>query len=186
MKNIKLSTLIYFFCLICSTSTLRAQNSVSYFISLRGEISIKIDKADFFVCISTTGEIVNFSALADGNISRNFNEKIDRIGKVNIAYDIHDRISKIGDESISYDIHGRVGQIGETRISYNIHDKLDYIGDKRVYYDIHGRIERIGQIRVSYDIHGRLDKLQKEEDLFYHPLNYGSLNEPVYVDIIEK
>lgn len=169
----KITNLLTFLTLILFsfTNSLKAQNKVSAFISLQAELSFKVEKSSFFICISKKGDITGYSILANGTISYDIHGRIEKVGDVKVSYDIHGRIDKIDNEQISYDIRNRLNQIGDTRISYDIHNRLESVGQQKVSYDIHGRVEKISLAKISYNHLGKIEKVEGNQELLYLSLN---------------
>jgi hypothetical protein len=143
MKIIKVLTFLSITFLFFSPGSSRAQNSVAVFISQSGELSFNVQKPTFSICISQKGEIAGYSILANGPISYDIHERVQKIGEVNVSYNIHGRIERIDNEEISFDLHNRLNEIGVCRITYDIHNRLESVGKQKISYDIHGRVENI-------------------------------------------
>ncbi|WP_207533260.1 hypothetical protein [Desertivirga arenae] len=170
----KTSVLLIFLSLsfISIPKALKAQNKVSAFISgQKNELSFKVEKTSFFVCLSKGGEITGYSILANGTISYDLQGRIDKVGNVVVSYDLHGRIDKIDNERISYDIQDRLSEIGDTKISYDIHGRVESVGEQKVSYDIRGRVEKISLAKVSYNYLGKIDKIDRNEQSMYLNLN---------------
>lgn len=122
IQHMKMSNLLAYlpFILFAFIDPSKAQNKVSAFISSRAELSFRVEKPSFFICISKEGDVTGYSILANGRISYDIHGRIDKVGDVEVSYDLDGRINKIDNEQISYDIHNRLNQIGDTRISYDI------------------------------------------------------------------
>ncbi|RZK01612.1 MAG: hypothetical protein EOO43_24225 [Flavobacterium sp.] len=169
MKTTSILTLLAL--ILFALTPIKAQNKVSAFISLQSELSFKVEKSSFSICISKKGDISGYSILANGTISYDIHGRIEKVGDVKISYDIHDRIDKIDNEQISYDIHNRLSQIGDTKISYDIHNRLESVGQQKVSYDIHGRVEKISLAKISYNYLGKIEKVEANQELIYLNIN---------------
>jgi hypothetical protein len=167
MKNLRTLTILlmaFFFSLSNSTT---AQNKVIAYISSYGELSFKVEKTNFYFCVSQKGRIISYSILAKGAMSYNLEGRIDKIGSVEIDYDLDERIDKIDQEAVIYDLEGRLDQIGSTKITYDLNNNVDNIGGQKVSYNFEGKVENIGSASITYKLNGRIDKINDDQGIVF-------------------
>jgi len=144
-----------------------AHNKVTAFISQNGELSFKIEKSAFYICISQTGGITGYGILKTGVVSYDFNGRIDKIGTVPISYDFNGRIDKIDSERILYGFNGRVSDVGDTKIAFDFNNKVDKIGEQKVSYGHNGKVEKISSATISYNFLGKVEKITDDQGVVY-------------------
>ena len=170
----KITTILAFLLiasLLISPNYSSAQNKVTAFVSQNGDLSFKVERTAFYMCISQTGGITGYGILKTGVVSYDFNGRIDKIGTVPISYDFDGRIDKIDSERISYDFNERVSDVGDTKISYDFNNKVDKIGEQKVSYGHNGKVENISSATVSYNFTGKVEKINDDQGLVYLVLN---------------
>jgi hypothetical protein len=157
--------LISFFLIAPNYSS--AQNKVSAFVTQNGDLSFKVEKSAFYMCISQTGGLTGYGVLKTGEFSYDFNGRLEKIGTVAISYDFNGRIDKIDSERISYDFNGRVSEVGDTKISYDFYNRVDNIGEQKISYGINGKVDKISSATVSYNFTGKIEKINDVQGVVY-------------------
>jgi hypothetical protein len=152
---------------LISPSYSSAQNKVTAFVSQNGEVSFKVEKPGFYLCISQTGGITGYGILKTGAFSYDFNGRIEKIGTVAVSYDFNGRIDEIDSERISYDYNGRVSEVGDTEISYDFNNKVDQIGAQKVSYGHDGKVEKISSASISYNFNGKIEKINDDQGVVF-------------------
>jgi len=157
--------LLIIFLNIC-VAKVYCQNNIFASINQEGVANYKITKSNFYVYLSSNGQIFSYSANGNGGITYDYKGRVDKIGSTSITYDYKGRMDNLGNAAVTYDYKGRVNKIGNTSVTYDYKGRIDNINNLTVTYDYKGRIDKIGNSTITYDYKGRIDNIDDTDGIF--------------------